>query len=234
MRARTSSLRISRAWLLVLLAGVFARLEFFEAGMMQLLLWQGASAVAVVRFFERGGEAGEGPRFFAGLALGVGAAHLGWRALHLGAFESEALAGFSIVFLPLGVLVSVAGTGGLQGRYAAAAFGALPLAFATARLGCLVAGCCHRPGDLVSAAVVEIAGAAGLDALLRHVAPSLLLPLVLFGLGAIRLASEPLRPIPPFGAPAVSAAIPAAGWVVAGIVLSCRRSGEWTWSVSSR
>jgi len=179
-------------------------------------------------------------RFLLGLALGGALAHLGWVALYVQRALEEprwvlAPAGFSVLFVPLGLL-AVAPWGRARGereRFLAAAFASLPLALATARLGCLVAGCCggiatdlpwglRLAGDTVArhpTALYDILGLVALDAIARRQRPDRAAPAVLAGIGMLRLAIEPLRAAPPLGPPLLPAAWIASFWVALGAVM---------------
>ena len=111
------------------------------------LLWA-AFWVAIAGFRGRAG----GGRFVAGLVVGALLAHLGWCALHAEQVVSrplwllDPLLGQSLLFVPLGPLL-LAHWSRMEGRdddFLAASFRALPFALATARAGCVAAGCCDR------------------------------------------------------------------------------------------
>jgi hypothetical protein len=169
-----------------------------------------------VLLYRCGPPAGLQPaRFVAGLALGAGLAHLGWVLLHAAPIARHPQAiwnpslGYCVLFFPVGPLLFSPG---------ARAFAALPLALAVARAGCLVAGCCRGPqGEATPLA--EIAALVALHVLVRHLPERAVLPAVLAGFGAIRLALEPWRAPPPLGAPALAPAWIAAAWLAA--------SGAW-------
>jgi hypothetical protein len=99
----------------------------------------------------------------------------------------------------------------------------LPLALATARLGCAAAHCC---GPLAPLAL-DAAGLVALYALVRRTRAERAAPLVLLGIGALRLAIEPLRAPPPLGPPLLPAAWIAAAWIAVGgaWLAYCSRGG---------
>lgn len=160
-------------------------------------------------------------RFVAALALGALLARAGWALLSLPALGSPAAlldpgAGLCALFFPLGPL--------LLAREAAA-FTALPLALAVARLGCLAAGCCHGPagGPLPLA---EIAAMALLHRAAACLPPRQVMPAVLGGLGLARLGLEPWRGPSPLGAPLVPPAALATAWLALGAVLAVRSAAR--------
>lgn len=174
---------------------------------------------AVARY--RGGKP---LRFVAALGLGALLAHLGWGLLHADhardplAAGLDPTAGFSVLFVPLGLLAL---------ERSAAALRALPLALAVARAGCLVAGCCAGPhGEPVPA--LEIAGWIALHAAAARTPDAAVPPLVLAGFGALRLLLEPLRAAPPLGPPVVPAEALAAAWLVLALALALQpASSSW-------
>lgn len=175
---------------------------------------------------------GERPlRFVAGLGLGALLAHVGWRLLQADpardplAAGLDPAAGFSLLFVPLGLLVC---------ERSAAALRALPLALAVARAGCLAAGCCAGPhGEPVPA--LEIAGWIALHVAARRAPDSAVAPLVLAGFGALRLLLEPLRAAPSLGPPVVPVEALAAAWLVLGLALALQASSSWrTFTPASR
>ncbi|MGH0031522.1 MAG: CPBP family intramembrane glutamic endopeptidase [Myxococcota bacterium] len=161
-----------------------------------------APLVAVAAF--RGEAAGARRRLVLGLCAGGALAWLGDAALFAGAGPPRPM-GASLLFVPVGVLLCA------PWREALAV---LPLAFAVARLGCLGATCCYADA---AGALPEIAAFVLLHFAVGR-APSRSVPLVLGGLGAIRLASAPLR-LDPLPAPFVDPAWIAGGWLVAGVLL---------------
>ena len=168
-------------------------------------------------------------RFACALALGAALAHAGWLLLHAPAVWPAIRArpgllidpslGFCVLFAPLGLLLL---------ERSAAAFASLPLALAVARLGCLAAGCCHGTptampwavAGLHPSALYEIAGLLALHGLVSRAEARFAAPLVLGGIGALRLLIDPLRVAPPLGAPIVPPAAIAAAWLALAAVLA--------------
>ena len=173
------------------------------------IAWLFGAFWTAVFLFGRHPEAGGHLRFLAGLVLGAIFAHLGWALLHGPAVQEHPWAildptvGYSVLFAPLGMLLLTR---------SAAAFAALPLAFAVARLGCLAAGCCHGTNGEPTP-LVEIAGLVALHFIVRRLPARWVVPAVLAGFGLVRLAVEPWRALPPLGAPLVPAAAIAAAWL---------------------
>jgi prolipoprotein diacylglyceryltransferase len=137
--------------------------------------------------------------------------------------------------VPLGALVAAPRRAAERASFLAASLGALPLALAVARLGCLAAGCClgepaELPWSLRDAAgtprhptaLYEAAGGAGLQLALSWLAPSARAGAALAGIGALRLAAEPLRAAPPLGAPAFDPRWLAAFWLGFGSAAAIR------------
>jgi hypothetical protein len=116
------------------------------------------------------GDAGAAPRFVAGLALGALLGRAG-----------------GLLYTPVGLLLAAPWRAPARSEFLAAGWPALPLAFATAKLGCLAAGCCAAAG--FEALGFGAAGAALRLAPRRHHAA-----LALAGIAAVRLAALPLRP----------------------------------------
>lgn len=155
-------------------------------------------------------------RFVASLGLGALLSHLGWATLHWDAVANrpaalaDVAAGHCVLFVPLGPWLLARD---------AASWRALPLALATARLGCLAAGCCggvEGPWGEHPTALYEALLAVGLHLAVRA-APSVRTAGVFaLGFGAARLLVEPLRAAPPLGAPTVPPAALAAGWLALG------------------
>jgi Prolipoprotein diacylglyceryl transferase len=161
-------------------------------------------------------------RFACALTLGAALAHAGCLVLHAPAVWPalrvrpglllDASRGFCVLFLPLGLLAL---------ERSPAAFASLPLALAVARLGCLAAGCCvgertSLPWALAGrhpTALYEIAGLLVLHAWVRGAGSRVSEPLVLGGIGALRLLVDPMRAAPPLGAPLIAPAAIAAGWL---------------------
>lgn len=174
-------------------------------------------------------------RALAGLVLGAALAHLGWALLHAPEVAAHPLAlldagaGYSLLFVPLGPLL-VAPRGAAGTRFRADALASLPLAFATARLGCLEVGCCHGVWSAALAAPVPTATfeAIACAALaLGHERPRAAAhpargAVALLGLGAVRLAVEPWRAPPPLGEPWLPPAALAGLQAAAGLALLAR------------
>lgn len=187
----------------------------------QILSWAGAFAVATVSYRSRAHRCRR--RFQLGLWLGVvwtfvGGGMLGSADLALEPGRVLRPSGFSVLFLPLGVLVAA------PFREALAA---LPLALAVARVGCLPYGCCY---EAIWRATPEICTLLGLHFAARRW-PFRATPIVLCGFGLVRLLSLPLRRelgVEPFVDPAWIAA----AWIVAGVMLrnrigSAENAREW-------
>jgi prolipoprotein diacylglyceryltransferase len=177
-------------------------------------------------------------RFAVALVLGAAFAHVGWALLHADRIAAEPRAwfwpaGWSVLFVPLGLLAATPWHRGRARReqFLRSSAASLPLALATARLGCLAVGCCHGlpadsafgfrvGGDAVTrhpTALYDIAGLLLLHNVARWVPPPRAAPVVLGGLGSIRLAIEPWRAEPPLGSPLVPAGWIAALWVAAAL-----------------
>ena len=175
--------------------------------------------------YSRSGRSGrpapEPFRFVAALALGAVFAHLGWALLHGSAVAAhpevflDPTRGFCVLFVPLGPLL-------LAPR--PAAFASLPLALAVARLGCLAAGCCHGESGEPTP-LYEIGGLVILHRVVGHLPARWVTPVVLAGLGLIRLAVEPMRSAPPLGEPVVPIVAIAALWVALGVAMAVRLAG---------
>ncbi len=207
----------------------------------QLLALCVAFWIAVLGFGRRAPTPAESARFVLGLALGAALAHLGWVLLYADRVWMHSwlwvdpARGFTVLWLPLGPLVTAPWRAGAAARtrYLAAAFASLPLALAAARVGCLFAGCCHGiptqlpwgvalAGELAPrhpTPLYEIAGFLGLHFAARAAPDPRVAPLVLIGFGLLRLGVEPWRAQPPLGAPLVPAWLLAAAWVAVGRIL---------------
>ena len=176
--------------------------------------------------YSRSGRSGrpapEPFRFVAALALGAVFGHMGWALLHGSAVAAhpegflDPTRGFCVLFVPLGPLL-------LAPR--PAAFASLPLAFAVARLGCLAAGCCHGENGEPTP-LYEIGGLVILHGVVGRLSVRWVTAVVLAGLGLIRLAVEPMRSIPPLGAPVIPIEAIAALWVGLGIAMAVRSAGD--------
>jgi len=202
--------------------------------------WSAAFWAALLLARRQPGARDQGARVAAGLVLGALLGHLGWAALHASALWEAPSAwldptrGFCILFVPWGVLLSAPRDPAARRTYLDAALGALPFAFALARLGCFAAGCCGGvAADLPWAiggrhptALYEAAACAAL-----HVALPALShgrgAAALAGLGILRLAVEPLRAMPPLGRPALDASWLAALLVGLGAGLAFHERARW-------
>jgi hypothetical protein len=201
--------------------------------LLQPAAWCAAFWTALLLYTRRARPA-QPLRFACALALGAALAHAGWLLLHAPALWPALLArpglllapslGFCVLFLPLGPLLL---------ERSAAAFASLPLALAVARLGCLAAGCCHGTptalpwamAGLHPTALYEIAGLLALHGVVSRAGARSAAPLVLGGMGALRLLIDPLRAAPPLGAPLVPAAAIAAAWLA--IAVRSRQGASW-------
>ena len=107
-----------------------------DGHVVQIVAWFGAFWVAVLG---RGPTHAGGRRLVLGLALGALLAVLGDQAFHPGDL------GFSVLFVPLGLLVAAAFRSTAERRDACLrdSLRGLPAALALARVGCLAAGCCQ-------------------------------------------------------------------------------------------
>lgn len=210
--------------------------------MVQLFALFAAFWVAVIGYARRQPDPRWHGRFLAGLVLGAGLGHWVWLGLHLptaledpwGAIFS--VTGLTLLPVPLGFLLTAPWGAGSEARnaYWTASLGSLPLAFATARIGCLAAGCCHgvptgmasglQPsgelGGVHPTPLYEIAGWITLWFMTRRVPETWIPATVLGGVGAVRLVIEPWRASPPMGDPVVSPEALAAGWIAVGGLIS--------------
>jgi len=192
-----------------------------SVALLQPVAWWAAFWTALVLYTGRARPA-RPLRFACALSLGAALAHGGWLLLHAPAVWPAIRArpallldpslGFCVLFLPLGPLLL---------ERSAAAFASLPLALAVARLGCLAAGCCQGTPTAMPWAVAglhptslyEIAGLLVLHGVVARAEVRVSAPLVLGGIGALRLLIDPLRAAPPLGAPILAPAAIAAGWL---------------------
>ena len=220
------------------------------------LVFLSAAAWVALAVHRRREPEGESRRRFA-VALGLGGllAHLGWAALHADRVRADPAAllspaGACVLFVPAGLLVAAPwrAPAALRARFLGSAFASLPLALATARLGCLLAGCCagiptdlpwglRLAGDPIPrhpTALYEIAGLALLHVLARGLPSERVAPHVLIGLGVLRLAIDPLRAPPPLGAPVVPPGALAALWIAAGRAIRAAPSGGAPWRRARR
>jgi len=210
---------------------------------LQLVPLSAAFWVALFSYERSEGE--HGRRFVAGLVLGGALAHLGWAALYADRLLAQpaallAPAGFCVLFVPLGPLVVAPwrASRAERDRFLAAALASLLPALATARVGCLVAGCCggiptdlpwgmRLAGDPIArhpTALYDIAGLLALSRIARRLPPERVAPAVLVGLGLLRLAIDPLRALPPLGPPLWSPGWIAALWIALGLRIGSRRA----------
>jgi len=190
---------------------------------LQLAAWCAAFWLAVWLHARR--EPGPRARMRFALALGLGAllARIGHSVLFGGAGRMlDPREGFSVLFLPIGVLAF---------EPSPAAFSALPLALAMARLGCLVAGCCRgvggEPLPLVEASVLAL-----LPPILSRGAPEDHAGRFAFAFGGLRLFESPWRAPVPGGAVATPELV-AFAWIGVGALLlglrRCRRLVTKLW-----
>jgi hypothetical protein len=166
-----------------------------------------------VALYARGGAGSLQPvRFVTGLGLGALCAHLGGAFLQLEVVARNPGvvwnpgAGFSVLFVPLGLLVACA---------TSRAFGALPAALAVARVGCLGTGCCTGP-EGEPTPLLEIAGWLGLATVVLRIPARRTRPVALAGFGLVRLVTEPLRGAPPLGPATIPPGAIAVAWIAAG------------------
>ena len=210
-------------------------LEPLVGGYLQLSAWLAAFWCAVLAYRFSAGASAAAERYVAGLVLGAWFAQCGRALMDPLALLDEPLSllnpqnGVSVLFVPLGFLVVASWRTSPHERAAflARALPTLPLAFAVARLGCVAAGCCGGtstsvPWAIPSAGgegrvhpspVYEIALLVLLHALVRRAPVRGRAALVLGGLGAIRLALEPLRAHSAAIDAPISAAWVALAWV---------------------
>ncbi len=189
-------------------------------------------------------------RLILGLGLGAILARVGWGLLHfrqiflapeilpggsglpwrLGPALGYWLgveAGLSLLFVPVGVLLSIPWSADREARlgYAVATSRSLAPALGVARLGCVFAGCCSglplegapAGGSVHPTALYELLGWGGVSAGLARVAPRWVPGLFLTAFGGLRLAIEPWRAPPPLGEPVLDPGWIAAAWLVAGL-----------------
>lgn len=183
----------------------------------QMAACSAAFWVALYRVTRTPGGRAHATRMAGGLALGALLAHLGWAALHAEALREAPSAwldptrGYCVLFVPWGVWLVAPRAGRARRAYHEAALGALPLAFAVARLGCLAAGCCAGTlTDLPWAAggrhptpLYEAGACAALHLACGRLPRRARGGAALAGLGLSRVALEPLRAAPPLGRSAV-------------------------------
>ncbi|MCP3986189.1 MAG: hypothetical protein GY723_17550 [bacterium] len=207
---------------LIIAVATATRLENGTVG--QIVALMGAFWVGLLEFEHRGGKRRHALHFVAGMGAGALACHLGWALLHPDHPADPlrrlfAPAGFCVLFAPVGVALTSPRLAGERGSYLAPALGSLPLALATARLGCLAVGCCHgvalRSG-LAPTQVLEIIGCGLLSIGSRWLPPAKVPAVTLAGLGCVRLIIEPWRAPDPVGPPVLPMAAVAALLVAVG------------------
>jgi len=184
-------------------------------GLRMLAFW-----VALVGWNESGAPR-DAVRFVAGLAAGAALAHLGWLVLHPETLRAKTAwvaweAGYAVAFVPLGPLLTAPSCAdpARRQRYLSAALGALPRALATARIGCLVDGCCDGAWLPASVAPLLDVGVGLALAPLASCAPVTARPRVIAAaLAAASLANHALRePDAATFAPAALAALGSGLW----------------------
>ena len=201
--------------------------------LLQPVAWSAAFWTALFLYTRRARPA-RPVRFACALGLGALLAHAGWLLLHAVAIWPALRArpdllldpslGFCVLFLPLGPLLL---------ERSAAAFASLPLALVVARLGCLAGGCCRGTptsapwavAGLHPTVIYEVAGLLALHGLVSRAEARCAAPLLLGGIGALRLLIDPLRAAPPLGAPIVAPGAIAAGWLAFAAALAWHRAG---------
>jgi hypothetical protein len=190
-----------------------------SAAGLQLAAWLAAFWTAVV-LHERHPRRTGSARFACALAAGAVLAHLGWALLHAspaGGLRPSPPAlplGYSVLFVPLGVLLVTRAPGALA---------ALPLALAVARTGCVAAGCCG-PAGVVPTRGVEVAGLLVLHRSLRALPDRSTGPALLAGFGLVRLATQPWRAAPALAEPPLAPEAVAGAWLVAGCTWGLARA----------
>lgn len=198
------------------------------SGFLQLGIWCCSFWTVVFLVKDEIASRQDALRLIASLSLGAGFAHLGSALVG----PSRAATGFSILFVPLGVLLVGAASGSPRerSRFLHASLPALPPAFALARAGCLLTGCClgattgvpwavdspNGSREVHPFALYEITLLMALHGLLRAVPSHFRAGLSLSGMGLIRIVLEPLRS-PTAGEPLVSASWIAGAWMLLGI-----------------
>jgi hypothetical protein len=213
------------------------------SGALAQALCLGAAFWLAVALAERASRGAFPGRVVLGLLLGAAFAHGGWAALHAGALRAapgallDPTRGFCVLFVPWGLLAAAPRGRESRQRFLAATLGTLPLPLAVARLGCLAAGCClGAPSDLPwstadaagtgrhPAAACDALGCAALHLALRRLPEPLRAAAALAGLGALRLATQPLRAPPPLGDPAVDPRWLAVLWIGLGAAAALARA----------
>jgi len=214
---------------------------------LQLLLLIAAFWVAVLGYAALGGSARGSRPLLTGLFLGAALAHGVWVLMRPGvllaqpAILLDPTRGATILAVPLGLLLTAwtVPAGRARAHYLQASLGSLPLALATARLGCLAAACCHGvatslpwgvrlPGGATPqhpTPLYEIAGCVALFLVMLRLPRRMWPGAVLAGLGLIRLAVSPWRAADPLGDPLLTAPWLAAAWLAVGVAMLPRREG---------
>jgi hypothetical protein len=203
-------------------------------------LWCGAFWTAVLLTRSRISVAADATRVILGLSLGAGLALLGAPLLA----PSGLPAGFSILFVPLGVLLTaLASPSAREGwRFLQIVLPSLPLAFAVARAGCLIAGCClgapagvpwavaapDGHAALHPVAMYEMVLLVALHAVLRKVRIAPRAALSIGGIGLIRLALDPMR-AQSAGEPLLAACWVALTWVLVGLAMLAASGVRAAW-----
>ena len=179
-------------------------------------------------------------RLVLGLVLGAAAARAGWLLLHADrltaadALLADPRSGLCVLFVPLGPLLAATTERDpkVRRRLRASACRVLPLALATARLGCWLAGCCggRSVGALPAwlapqlvgvasrhpAPLYEIVGLLALHALLARADDARVFACFALGFGGLRLLVQPFRAPPPLGEPWLAVEILAVAWCAGG------------------
>ena len=179
----------------------------------QLAAWCAAFWLAVAMHARREPRPRARVQFALALALGALLARIGHGLLFEAAGRVlDPRESFSVLFLPVGLL-ALAPT--------PAAFSALPLALATARLGCLAAGCCRGAGG-EPLPIFEATAFALLHPILARGEPEAAAGRFVFAFGGLRLLESPWRPPVPAGAAATPELV-ALGWIALGALLLARQ-----------
>ncbi|GAG34308.1 unnamed protein product, partial [marine sediment metagenome] len=148
-------------------------------------------------------------RFVAGLVLGALFAHLGWALLRVDVIAARPSllldpgTGYCVLFVPLGMFLAAPWREGWVDveAFLAGALATLPLALATARLGCLLLGCCDGAGtgrvwpSRHPVALYDMTGLTLLHLVLSRAPQPFVPPAFCVGFGGLRLLLEPLRTV---------------------------------------
>jgi hypothetical protein len=180
---------------------------------LQLAAWCAAFWLAALLHTRREPRRCARVRFAVALGLGALLARVGHGLL----FESAGRAldlreSFSVLFLPLGVVALAPSP---------AAFSALPLALAIARLGCVAAGCCRGVGG-EPLPLFEASALALLHPILARGDEDAAAGRFAFAFGGLRLLESPWRPAVAGGAAATPELV-ALGWIALGALLLTAR-----------